>query len=458
MMSRFRVLLVDDNAGSLKALDAFLHEEGFDVATTTDPLKAEKMFKEGPPFDIVLSDLKMPGIDGLQLFHRLKYLDRQLLFIIMTAHGTIESSVKALKEGVYDYLVKPINIDELSIVLEKSLRERKQAVELDALRYAVKTQYGFGNIVSESPQMNEIFSILKSVSPTDATVLVTGETGTGKELITNAIHYNSRRSGGPFICINCAALSEHLLEAELFGYVKGAFTGAVTDRIGRLEAAHRGTLFLDEVGQMSLSLQTKLLRFLEERTFEPVGSVNTRTVDVRIIAATNKDLQKEVLNQRFLPDFFYRLQVIRIPIPPLRDRKVDIPLLVNHFLQKAATANNREVPAIVPETMDALLAYSWPGNVRELRNTIDRIVILARHHTIELTDLPSEMLCSAGLVEEETHFIKHLPAKGIKLRNVEKELIKKSLKQFQGHRSRTAQALGISRKSLYERMHRFKLT
>lgn len=457
-MSRFRVLLVDDNAGSLRALDAFLHEEGFDAVTTTDPLKAEKMFKEGPPFDIVLSDLKMPGMDGLQLFQRLKSLDRQLLFIIMTAHGTIESSVKALKEGVYDYLVKPINIEELSIVLEKSLRERKQAAELDALRHAVKAQYGFDNIISESPQMEEVFSILRAVSPTDATVLVTGETGTGKELITNAIHYNSRRNGAPIICINCAALTEHLLEAELFGYVKGAFTGATTDRIGRLEAAHRGTLFLDEVGQMSLSLQTKLLRFLEERTFEPVGSVNTRTVDVRIIAATNKDLQREVLKQRFLPDFFYRLQVIRIPIPPLRDRKVDIPLLVNHFLQKAAIANNRDVPAVSPEAMDAFLAYSWPGNVREVRNTIDRVVILARHHTIELKDLPSEMLRSAGLIEAETHFIKHLPAQGMMLRHVEKELIKKSLIQFQGHRSRTAQALGISRKSLYERMHRFKLT
>ena len=303
-MNKFRILLVDDNVGSLKAMNAFLEEEGYEAVTTTDPLKAEKMFKEGPPFDIVLSDLKMPGVDGLQLFHRLKSLDRQLLFIIMTAHGTIESSVKALKEGVYDYLVKPINIEELSIVLEKSLRERKQAAELDALRHAVKAQYGFDNIISESPQMNEVFSILRAVSPTDATVLVTGETGTGKELITNAIHYNSRRNGAPIICINCAALSEHLLEAELFGYVKGAFTGATTDRIGRLEAAHRGTLFLDEVGQMSLPLQAKLLRFLEERTFEPVGSVNTRTVDVRIIAATNKDLQKEVLNQRFLPDFF----------------------------------------------------------------------------------------------------------------------------------------------------------
>ncbi len=456
-MSRFRVLLVDDNAGSLRALDAFLHEEGYEAVTTTDPLKAEKMFKEGPPFDIVLSDLKMPGIDGLQLFHRLKSLDRQLLFIIMTAHGTIESSVKALKEGVYDYLVKPINIDELSIVLEKSLRERKQALELDALRHVVKAQYGFDNIVSESPQMDEVYSILKAVSPTDATVLVTGETGTGKELVTNAIHYNSRRNGGPLICINCAALSEHLLEAELFGYVKGAFTGATTDRIGRLEAAHRGTLFLDEVGQMSLSLQAKLLRFLEERTFEPVGAVNTRTVDVRIIAATNKDLRKEVETRRFLPDFFYRLQVIRIPIPPLRDRKVDIPPLVNHFLQKAATANNRDVPAIASEAMDALLSYSWPGNVREVRNVIDRVVILARHHTIELKDLPPEILPSGLSGKADTPFINCLPPEGLELRHVEKELIKKTLAQFQGHRSRTAQALGISRKSLYERMHRFKL-
>jgi DNA-binding NtrC family response regulator len=451
--------MVDDNVSSLKALETFLGEEGYEVVTTTDPKKAETLFKEGPPYDIVLSDLKMPGIDGLELFHRLKSVDRQLLFIIMTAHGTIESSVKALKEGVYDYLLKPINIDELSIVLEKSLRERKQATELNALRKEVKDRYGFDNIVSRSPKMYEVFSMLRAVSPTDATVLVTGETGTGKELITKAIHYNSLRHDGPFICINCAALSEQLLEAELFGYVKGAFTGATSNRIGRLEAAHWGTLFLDEVGQMSMPLQAKLLRFLQERTFEPVGSVDTRTVDVRIIAATNRNLQEEVEKGHFLLDFFYRLQVIQILIPPLRERRGDIPLLVNTFLKQAAAENNRPVLEVAPDAMESLMTHSWPGNVRELRNIIDRLVILTRHHTIRLADLPENIRYSKDpLSDKDAHFIERFPANGIKLKHVERELIKKTLNHFQGNRSKTAKALGISRKSLYERMQRSGLT
>jgi transcriptional regulator with PAS, ATPase and Fis domain len=308
--------------------------------------------------------------------------------------------------------------------------------------------------------MEEVFSILRAVSPTDATVLVTGETGTGKELVAKAIHYNSPRQDGPMICVNCAALSEHLLEAELFGYVKGAFTGAATDRMGRLEAAHGGTLFLDEVGQTSLALQAKLLRFLEERTFEPVGSIHTRSVDVRVVAATNKDLREEVRQKRFLPDFFYRLQVIQVPVPPLHERKGDIPLLVNHFLGQASDGNKRPAPTISPDAVDALSAYSWPGNVRELRNLIERLVILKPDRDIGRTDLPAEML-RADPYEDKTataSFIRDLPPGGLKLKDVERELIEKTLAHFHGHRSKTAQALGISRKSLYERMQRSKLT
>ncbi|MEW6663820.1 MAG: sigma-54 dependent transcriptional regulator [Thermodesulfobacteriota bacterium] len=457
-MRRYRVLLADDRPSSLRALRAFLEEDGYEVVDTQDPSKAETLFKEGPPFDAVLSDLKMPGMDGLELFRRLKVLDRQLLFIIMTAYGTVESSVKAMKEGVYDYLVKPINSEELSLVLTKGLRERRQAAELDSLRHLVKDRYHFDNIVGQSPQMREVFSIMRAVSPTDATVLVIGETGTGKELISRAIHYQSPRREGPLICLNCAALSESLLEAELFGYVRGAFTGASTDRMGRLEAAHRGTLFLDEVGEMSLSLQAKLLRFLQEHTFEPVGSFSTRSVDVRVIAATNRDLQEEVSRRRFLPDLFYRLQVIQISVPPLRARHGDLPLLVDHFLRKAADEHNRPLLNITPEAQEALMGYPWPGNVRELSNMISRLVILGRHDTISLEDLPADIRNSRVSQDGNTaHFIERLPPGGLTLKAVEKDLIQKTLRQYQGHRAQSAKALGISRKSLYQRMRRFKL-
>lgn len=457
-MSRCRVLVVDDNANALRAIRAFLDEEGYEAVITRDPVKAVKLFKEGPPFDAVLSDLKMPRMDGMELFRKLSSLDQQLLFIIMTAYGTIESSVKAMKEGVYDYLVKPINIDELSIVLAKGLREKRHAAELLSLRKEVKNRYSFYNIVGRSPRMREIYSLLRVVSPTDATVLVTGETGTGKELITKAIHYHSPRNSGPIIFIDCGALSESLLEAELFGYVKGAFTGAVADRIGRLEAAHRGTLFLDEVAHMSAPLQSKLLRFLQERTFEPVGAVIPRKVDVRVIAATNKELKNEVEMGRFLPDLYYRLQVIQISVPPLRRRTEDIPLLVRHFIQAAASEYNREPVTVSPEVIDAMMKYNWPGNVRELSNVIFRATLLGRDNTMTLEDLPPEIRHAVpDRAKSTTDFFRHLPPEGVTLKEVERELILKTLKHFNGHRSQTAEALGISRKSLYQRMQRFNL-
>jgi len=457
-MNRHRILVVDDNANALRALRAFLDEEGYEVVITRDPLKAVQLFKEGPPFDVVLSDLRMPRMDGMELFRNLQALDRRLLFVIMTAYGTIESSVKAMKEGVYDYLVKPINIEELSIILTKGLRERRHAAELRSLRKEVKDRYSFYNIIGRSPRMREIFSLLRVVSPTDATVLVTGETGTGKELITKAIHYHSPRHNGPIICIDCAALTESLLEAELFGYVKGAFTGAASDRMGRLEAAHRGTLFLDEVAHMSPPLQAKLLRFLQERTFEPVGGVTPRKVDVRVIAATNKELRDEVEKSRFLPDLFYRLQVIQLSVPPVRKRREDIPFLVEHFVKAAAAEYNRPPLQLGPGVIEALMKYPWPGNVRELSNVVYRATLLGRNGTLSVEDLPDEIRRAGGdRAEERAEFLSTLPAGGVTLKDMEKELISKTLRHFNGHRSQTAEALGISRKSLYQRMQRYKM-
>ncbi len=457
-MSQHRILVVDDSVSTLKALQAFLQEDGYEVATARDGAAAERAFAKGPGFDMVLADLKMPGMDGLELYRRLKGIDPRVLLIIMTAHGTIESSVEAMKEGVYDYLVKPLNPDELLLMLSKALREREREAELTALRYEVASRYGFHNIVGKSPPMQEVFNIVQAVAPTEATVLITGETGTGKEMFTKAIHYNSSRREAPFICIDCAALSESLLESELFGYVKGAFTGAETNRIGRLEAANRGTLFLDEVGHMSLTLQSKLLRFLQEKTFEPVGSFTARRVDTRVIAATNRDLEQEVNAGRFLPDLYFRLQVIQINIPPLRDRVEDIPLLVDHFLKSATEQHHRPPIGVTSDALDALMAYDWPGNVRELSNEIHRQVILGQSDKIGLSDL-SAKIRQAYRPEEAgfTGCIGRLPDGGMKMRQVEKELIQKTLELFDGNRSLTAKALGISRKSLYERMQRFGL-
>jgi DNA-binding NtrC family response regulator len=453
-----RILLVDDRVSTLKVIKAFLEKEDYEVVTANSGKMAEDTFREHQDFDAVLADLKMPGMDGLELYRRLKRLDEHVIMIIMTAHGTIESSVSAMKEGVYDYVTKPLIMDELLVTLSKAMRDRKREAELTALRNEVAQRFGFHNIVGKSRRMQEAFGIIKAVAPTEATVLITGETGTGKELFTKAIHYNSSRREGPLVAIDCGALSESLLEAELFGYVKGAFTGADTNRIGRLEAAHRGTLFLDEVGQMSVALQAKLLRFLQERTFEPVGSVTPRSVDVRVIAATNRDLRLEVERQRFLPDLFYRLQVIQITIPPLRERLGDIPLLVEYFFKKATTEYKKPHLEISDDTLDALMAYPWPGNVRELSNTINRMVILGQSPTIGLDDVPAHIGEAFQESESAPRFLRKLPGKGVTLREAEIELIKMTLEYFGDNRSLTAKALGISRKSLYERIQRYNLS
>lgn len=456
-MKPYKILLVDDRVSSLRAIKAFLEKEDYEVITANSGQMAEDLFREHPDVDMVLTDLKMPGMDGLELYRRLKRLDENVILIIMTAHGTIESSVAAMREGVYDYVTKPLIMEELLVTLGKAIHDRQRESELVALRNEVAQRYGYHNILGQSRPMQEAFGIIKAVAPTEATVLITGETGTGKELFTKAIHYNSSRREAPMVCIDCGALSESLLEAELFGYVKGAFTGADTNRTGRLEAAHRGTLFLDEVGQMSMGLQAKLLRFLQERTFEPVGSITPRSVDVRVIAATNRDLRKEAERQRFLPDLYYRLQVIQINIPPLRERVSDIPLLIEYFLKKAAAEHKKPLLHISDEALDALMAYPWPGNVRELYNTISRLVILSQTDTVGLEDLPSQISESYQDGESAPRFFRKLPSKGITLREAEIELIKMSLEYFGDNRSLTAKALGISRKSLYERIQRYGL-
>jgi DNA-binding NtrC family response regulator len=451
--------VVDDSLSTLKVLMAILADEGYEVLRASSGPKALRLLLANAHIDAVLADLKMPGMDGLDLYRKISEIREPPPFIIMTAYGTVKSAVNALKEGVTHYLIKPIDFDELTIILDKSIREHENASELKKLRGGLKQEDSFHNVIGASQKMKDIFNMVLTVGPTDASVLIQGETGTGKELLARAIHAESNRRDRKIVCINSAALTESLLESELFGYVKGAFTGASADREGLLETAHGGTLFLDEIGHMSLPLQSKILRFLQEMVFEPVGSTESRAVDVRLIAATNLDLQKEINANRFMSDLLYRIEVISIRVPPLRERREDIPLLINHFLARYALKYGRAVASIHPEAMTLLSAYDWPGNVRELKNCVARSVILSKGPMLQLVDFPDKIANQKGQPAErsEGSFVTHFPAQGIKIRDMEIELIRKTLEECRGNKSVAAQFLGISRKTLYEKMERYHI-
>lgn len=447
------VLAVDDRDSSLKVLAAILGDEGYEVIQAPGPQKALEVFSLRTDIDAVLSDLKMPAMDGLELFRRFNALRKAPPFIIMTAYGTVKSAVAALKEGVAHYLIKPLDYDELTIVLEKAIRESEMAEELCALKQQVAGPQGFHGLIGTTEKMQAVFEMVRTVGPTDASVLIYGETGTGKELLASALHLESRRAAAAMVCINSAALSESLLEAELFGYAKGAFTGAVADHKGRLEAAAKSTLFLDEIGHMSLRLQAKLLRFLQEKTFEPVGSATSRAVDVRVIAATNLDLAGQIAEGRFLKDLLYRIEVIGIHLPPLRERREDIYPLARHFIGLYNNQYERRVQGISAPAMEAMLAYDWPGNIRELKNAVARAVILSKAKDIEVADLPENIRVRPGGAA---------PAAGAlgngTLKEAEKQMIRLALERCQGNKSLAAQALGISRKTLYEKLVRHGLS
>ncbi len=450
------ILAVDDQKNSLKVLTAILKDEGYQVLQATSAEEALNIFTGGAAIDAVLSDLKMPRMDGLSLFESMTAAGNVPPFIIMTAFGTVKSAVQAMRQGVTNYLLKPLDYEELSIVLAKAIKEREMSLELDTLKKQVRVLEAFHGIIGNSPQMTAVYDMVRTVGPTDVSVLIYGETGTGKELLARALHLESRRRASEMICINSAAIAENLLEAELFGYVKGAFTGASADRKGRLEFAHKSTLFLDEIGHMSLRLQTKLLRFLQEMTFEPVGGTAMRRVDVRIIAATNLDLQAEYEKGRFLRDLLYRVEVIKIQLPPLRERKEDIYLLVQHYIDRYARKYQKAVKGIEAEAVQALVAYEWPGNVRELKNYIERAVILSKKETLGPDDLPgicvNERGGACGGCRPDAPA--RLPRRDLTLQEMEKELIASTLKQSNGNKSRAALKLGISRKALYEKMAR----
>lgn len=442
------ILIVDDEKNTRDGLARALGRN-YDVRLADSAARALQVLDERP-VDVLLSDIRMPGEDGLALMQRALARTPAPVCILLTAYGSIETAVDAMKRGAYDFLTKPVSLDRLELLLQRALRERDMESENRRLREQLDARFGLEQLIGRSAPMQEVFDAIRQVGPSRATVLVTGESGTGKELVARAIHQLSPRVHGPFIPLHCAALSPTLLESELFGHEKGAFTGAVERRRGRFELADGGSLFLDEVGEIPAAIQVKILRVLEERKFERVGGQETVEVDVRLVAATNRDLKKMVDEGTFREDLYYRLNVVTIHLPPLRERPDDIPLLVQHFLKEIAAENGKTIAGLTPEAMGALAAYAWPGNVRELRNVIERMVVMARGDTLTVRDLPAAL-------RDESRPRGGLPAGPISLDEAEKQLILRALKACDDNRTAAARQLGISRRTLHRKLKEYGL-
>jgi two-component system response regulator PilR (NtrC family) len=454
--STAHLLFVDDESALRTVMAERLAERGFEVVQADSGEKALDLLEQFA-FDVVITDLRMPGIDGTRVVEAALERYPGIVAIVITGYGTVKDAVDAIKKGAADFIAKPFQFDELMHVLHKALEQRRLASENAYLRSQLEERYRFGGILGKSRPMQALFQLLDTVARSNSTILITGETGTGKEVVARAIHHSSPRRPHRFVALNCSAIPETLLEAELFGHVRGAFTGAVGMRQGRFEQAHKGTLFLDEVGTMSAALQMKLLRALQEREFERIGDNQTIKVDVRVIAATNSDLAKMVADSTFREDLYYRLNVIPIKLPPLRDRRDDIPLLVKHFLEKFSPGSAMHVSQ---DAMRHLMAYSWPGNVRQLENAIERAVALgAGRQQIEVADLPPEVLMAP---EPVTSPIVEFPADGLDLpaylSSIERDLIQRSLERTGGNRNKAAELLRIKRTTLVEKLKRLGTT
>ncbi|GAB6061943.1 sigma-54-dependent transcriptional regulator [Deferrisoma palaeochoriense] len=446
-----RVLVVDDDESLRRILEYNLAEEGYAVATAASGEEAlEKLDRAS--FDLVVTDIKMPGMDGMDLLRRIKAEAPETQVIVITAFGTIEMAVEAMKAGAAEYITKPFNRDELKLAVRKALRVRDLEAENVRLRQEVRRIEEADKIVGDSPAMQAVYRLIEKVADSDASVLITGESGTGKELAARAIHRLSRRADRPFVAVNCAAIPRELLESELFGHKKGAFTGAIRDKKGRFEEAAGGTIFLDEIGEMPLDLQPKILRALQEREITPVGSNEVIRVDARVLAATNRDLEAEVEEGRFREDLYYRIAVVPIHMPSLRERPEDIPLLVAHFLKKLAPGR---AIRITPEAMEALTRYSWKGNVRELENTIERLLVLTEGDTIRLQDLPEKIREPEPREGRGDGFSFHLPPEGVSLEDVERAVIEEALHRTGWNQTRAAKLLRIPRHILLYRMEKF---
>ncbi len=446
MKEKVNILVVDDEEIVRESLVEWLREEGYNAEAAEDAFKALEKIKERN-WDIALVDLKMPKMDGLELLERIKKESPDTQVIIFTAYATVHTAVQAIKKGAYDYLVKPLDPEEVSLLIERLLKSQELLKEVSFLRKELTKQYRFHDLVSKSPKMQKIFELARTVAKSNSNILILGESGTGKELLARAIHNESPRANGPFVAVSCVAIPDTLLESELFGHEKGAFTDAISQKKGKFELAHGGTLFLDEIGDISPKMQLTLLRVLEEKEFTRVGGTKPIKVDVRIIAATNRDLQKAVQEGRFRDDLYYRLNVITIHLPPLRERKEDIPLLVQHFIEKFNLQMGKKVERISDEALRMLMQYDWPGNVRELENTIERAMVITKGKAITPEDIEIPSLQKNFPTEES----------GKTLEAVERAHILRVLNETDWNIQRSAQILGIDRTTLYNKIKKYNL-
>jgi two-component system response regulator PilR (NtrC family) len=457
--NRSKILIVDDEPSMRELLDIVLRREGHEVFTASNG-KAAIEILEREPIDLLVSDIKMPDMSGVEVLKAAKLLDPDLVGIMVTAYASVENAVEAMHLGAYDYISKPFNVDELKLRIRKALERKQLGAENDLLRRALQTTHRFSNIIGKSAVMQTLFQLIETIAPTTSTVLLSGESGTGKELVARAIHFNSPRRDRPFVAVNCGALPETLLESELFGHMKGSFTGADSNRKGLVEIADKGTIFLDEIGEMSPMMQVKLLRVLQERKFRRVGGSEEIDADIRVIAATNRDLQQRVDEGKFREDLFYRINVIPVHLPPLREREGDIALLAEHFVARFGQAMGKPVRAISDDARDRLELYPWPGNIRELENAMERAVALERTDVIEPGSLPAAVLRGSARRPGQAPAAAHL-TEGFDLeqhvQEIEREYIAEALRKSDGVKMKAAELLGMSFRSFRYYMKKYNL-
>ncbi|HWR45124.1 sigma 54-interacting transcriptional regulator [Sporomusa sp.] len=458
MNNNYTVMVVDDEDSVRKLLSAVLKREGYQVVCAESGEEALSKFKTLQP-DLIIMDIRMPNIDGITAFKEMRKLSQNVTVILMTAYAAVETAVEAIKLGAFDYVIKPFDIEEVKLLTNRAIQLQKMTEKIYVLNQQLIDSYRLDKIITNSPKMQDLCQNIAKIAQSNASVLITGESGTGKELIANTIHYNSKRNSGPFIKINCGALPEGLLDSELFGHEKGAFTGAIMRRPGRFEQADHGTLFLDEIGEISPNLQVKLLRVLQEREFERVGGNTTIKTDIRVLAATNRNLEEMVKQGTFRQDLYYRLNVVSLSAPPLRERREDIELLAGYFLQKFTAENEKDIMGFDPDVLKLLENYNWPGNVRELANVVERAVIMSTGSRIFPEDLPdnlkysneSDLMSSFGFEKPEGKTLKEM------IKKVECMLIKEALQRNQGNKVKTAKELGMSRRSILYKIQEYEI-
>ena len=450
------IMVIDDEPLMRMTVQDALAAEGFGVMTAETGRKGIDLFKN-KHVDVLITDLRLPDMDGIEILKEVKAVNPAIQVILITGFGSIDSAVNAMKEGASDYLTKPFAMDELLLIIKRILRMKQLEEENVSLRKKVEERYGLEGLVGKSPQMLKLYELIETVAQTDTTVLISGESGTGKELAANAIHFQSPRKKGPFVKVNCAALPETLLESELFGHEKGAFTGALRQRKGRFEMADGGTLFLDEIGDISLGVQVKLLRVLQERQFERVGGNETLSVDVRLICATQKDLKDEIRKGAFREDLYYRLNVVPIALPPLRERREDVLLLADHFIDKFSKKMGKEITGLTGDAKTLLLKYPFPGNIRELENMLERAIALIKGKVIQAEDLPDELCGQPSSIQDVCNRIRGSKPLASATKLFEKEYIQSVLEKTQGKKGQAADTLGISRKTLWEKIKELEI-